>query len=215
MQQAQLLEEELAHERVFEENYSWLMQWALRLTEGNHSEAEDLVHDLFIQLMRLRPGLDSDPDRVRGYLYTMLRNMHLSQLRRAQRSPICELSVVDYDSVEQGLRSIPHRPLSAIWMELLGICDYACERKKTSRSASVLILRFFLAYFPSEIARILKTTRIPVDKYLRPERGTPQRLATSRSTYLWAETHVSRIAAGARRVAGMLSGAAPSGLSIM
>src|SRR5260370_27992586 len=102
MQQGELLEEELDHERVFEENYSWLTQWALRLTEGKRGEAEDLVHDLFIQLMRLRPGLDSDPDRVRGYLYTMLRNMHLSQLRRAHRSPICELSVVDYDSVDQG-----------------------------------------------------------------------------------------------------------------
>jgi hypothetical protein len=55
-------------------------------------------------------------------------------------------------------------------MELLRICDYACERKQTSRSASVLILRFFLAYFPSEIARILKTTRIPVDKYLHSAR---------------------------------------------
>jgi len=183
MHQAQLLEEELAHERVFEENYSWLMQWALRLTEGKDSEAEDLVHDLFIQLVRLRPGLDSDPDRVRGYLYTMLRNMHLSQLRRAQRSPICELSIVDYDSVDQGLRSIPHRPLSAIWTELLRICDYACERKKTSRSASVLILRFFLAYFPSEIARILKTTRIPVDKYLHAARKEA-RLSVSRPNAL-------------------------------
>jgi RNA polymerase sigma factor (sigma-70 family) len=170
MQKTRLLEEELTHERIFEENYSWLMQWALRLTEGKHSEAEDLVHDLFIQLMRLRPSLHADPDHIRGYLYTMLRNMHLSTLRRARRSPICELSVVDYDSVEQGLRSIPDRPLSAVWMELLRICDYACERKKTSRSASVLILRFFLAYFPSEIARILKTTRIPVDKYLHAAR---------------------------------------------
>jgi RNA polymerase sigma factor (sigma-70 family) len=183
MHQAQLLEEELAHERVFEENYSWLTQWALRLTEGKHSEAEDLVHDLFIQLMRLRPGLDSDPDRVRGYLYTMLRNMHLSEMRRAQRSPICELSVVDYDSVEQGLRSIPNRSVSAIWTELLRICDYACERKKTSRSASVLILRFFLAYFPSEIARILKTTRMPVDKYLHAARKEA-RLSVSRPNAL-------------------------------
>src|SRR5260370_32712791 len=151
------------------------MQWALRLTEAKHSEAEDLVHDLFIQLMRLRPSLHSDPDHVRGYLYTMLRNMQLSQLRRAQRSPICELSVVDYDSMEQGLRSIPHRPLSAIWTELSRICDYACERKKTSRSASVLILRFFLAYFPSEIARILKTTRVPVDNNLHAARSEARR----------------------------------------
>ena len=183
MQSAQLLEEDLAHEALFEEHYGWLVEWALRLTEGKHSEAEDLVHDLFIQLVRLRPRLHPDPDRVRGYLYTMLRNMHLSKLRRAQRSPICELSVVDYDSLEQGLRSTPERSASAVWTELWRICEYACERKKSSRSASVLILRFFLAYFPNEIARILKTTRVPVDKYLHTARREA-RLCVSRPSAL-------------------------------
>ena len=183
MQRAQLLEEDLTHEALFEEHYGWLAQWALTLTEGKHSEAEDLVHDLFIQLVRLRPRLNPDPDHVRGYLYTMLRNMHLSKLRRAQRSPICELSVVDYDSLEQGLRSVPERSVSGVWTELWRICEYACERKKSSRSASVLILRFFLAYFPSEIARILKTTRVPVDKYLHTARREA-RLCVSRPAAL-------------------------------
>lgn len=179
MQKAQLQEEDLNHEEIFEEHYSWLMRWALRLTEGNQGEAEDLVHDLFIQLVRLRPRIHSDLDGVRGYLYTMLRNMHLSKLRRAQRSPICELLVVDYDSLEQGVRSISSRSQSAVWKELWQICEYACERKKSSRSASVLILRFLLAYFPSEIARILKTTRVPVDKYLHAARREA-RLCVSR-----------------------------------
>ena len=159
-----------SHEELFEEHYSWLLRWALTLNDGRHSEAEDLVHDLFIQLVRLRPRIHSEPDHVRSYLYTMLRNMQFSKLRRAQRSPICELSVIDYDSFEQGMRSVPEESLSAVSTQLWQVCEYMCERKKRSSSASVLLLRFFLGYFPSEIARILRTTRVSVDKHLHAAR---------------------------------------------
>ncbi len=170
MQNAQLLEDQLSHEEVFANHYSWLLAWSLRLNEGRHSEAEDLVHDLYIQLTRLRPRLRPDPDHIRGYLYTMLRNMHLSKLRRAQRSPICELLVIDYDSFEIGMRSIPERSLTAVAAQLWEVCEYMCERKKRSVSASALLLRFYIGYFPSEIVRVLKARRATVDKQLHAAR---------------------------------------------
>jgi hypothetical protein len=100
----------------------------------------------------------------------MLRNMHLSKLRRAQRSPICELSVIDYDSFEKGMHCVPERSLPAASAQLWEVCTYMCERKKRSVSASALILRFFLVYFPGEIARILKIRRAAVDKHLHTAR---------------------------------------------
>lgn len=170
MPNSPLLDEELTHERLFADCYSWLQQWALRLTEGRHTDAEDLVHDLYIQLMRLRPRIHPDADRARGYLYTMLRNMHVSRIRRAERHVVCELTAIDYDSFEQSMRAIQEESRPTASAQLWRICEYMCERKKSSRAASALILRFFLGYFPSEIARIFCISRSLVDKHLHTAR---------------------------------------------
>ncbi len=165
-----LLDEELSHERLFADCYSWLQQWALRLTEGRHADAEDLVHDLYIQLMRLRPRIHPDADRARGYLYTMLRNMHVSRIRRAERHGVCEVTAIDFDSLEQSMCAIREESRPTASAQLWRICEYMCERKKRSRAASALILRFFLGYFPSEIARIFGISRSLVDKHLHTAR---------------------------------------------
>jgi len=47
------------------------------------------------------------------------------------------------------------------------ICTYACSRKETSRAGSVLILRFFHDYYPSEIAKVLCSSRHSVDEWQR------------------------------------------------
>src|SRR5678815_1435707 len=51
--------------------------------------------------------------------------------------------------------------------ELQQICAYACFRKESSRAGSVLILRFFLDYFPTEIASVLGSSRHCVDQWQR------------------------------------------------
>ena len=50
--------------------------------------------------------------------------------------------------------------------ELQQICSYACARKN-SRAGSVLILRYFHDYFPTEIASILASSRHCVDQWQR------------------------------------------------
>lgn len=47
--------------------------------------------------------------------------------------------------------------------ELRTVCRYACARKEKAKSACALILRFFHGYYPSEVARVLKTSRPAVD----------------------------------------------------
>src|SRR5262249_55647294 len=65
------------------------------------------------------------------------------------------------------LRSIDPRSQIQVQDELRRICHYACVRKESSKSASVLILRFFHGYYPSEIVQILRSSRQAVRKRLQ------------------------------------------------
>jgi RNA polymerase sigma factor (sigma-70 family) len=149
-----------SHEEFFLERYHRLLDLALKLTNQQRAAAEDLVHDAFIQFMLCR---SKTIDNLDGYLYGMLRYMHLSQLRRsAQPINKMSLTIADYDSAEGSLASAVREDSYALHSriqiqdELRQICQYACARKETSKSASVLILRFFLGYFPREISQILR-----------------------------------------------------------
>src|SRR5688500_7319307 len=94
-----------SHEDLFVERYQLLRRWALGLTNGQRAGAEDLLHDLFIQFTLNRPDLDRI-ENLEGYLRTMLRNLHLSRLRRASAAQNSTFSFTGYDSVAIGLRAI-------------------------------------------------------------------------------------------------------------
>src|SRR5256886_14630579 len=66
-----------AHEEVFLARYGKLRSWALQLTEHDRERAEDLVHDAYIQFTFAQPDLDAI-NNLNGYLYSLLRNLHLS-----------------------------------------------------------------------------------------------------------------------------------------
>ena len=151
---------------MFTERYESLLAWAMRLT-GSYDEAADLVQDAFVQFMLGRTGLEQI-ENIDGYLRRMLRYMHASRMsRQAQRLQDTALSVADYDSLSLGWTAIePPRRMQA-FEELQQICSYACARKESSRAGSVLILRFFHDYFPTEIASILASSRHCVDQWQR------------------------------------------------
>ncbi len=154
-----------SHEDIFIERYDRLMGWTLRLTQ-NQEKAEDLLHDAFIHFTLSRPDLASIQN-LEGYLYAIVRNLHLSQVRRDARHSLTQLSLIDFDSAEMGLRSIDPRSEAQVRDELRHICHYASIRKVTSKAGSVLILRFFHGYFPGEIARLLRSPRRAVDDWMR------------------------------------------------
>lgn len=158
------------HEALFEENYDLLHRWALKLTESDQSLAEDLLHDTFIHLTLTRPELTSI-DNLEGYLYVVMRNLHLSQLRKATRTPLRAMSAVEFDSVDVGMWASDPRDRLRLRDELAAVCQFACIRKETSKGGSVLILRFFHGYYPEEIAQILKSTRAVVHERLRLARA--------------------------------------------
>jgi RNA polymerase sigma factor (sigma-70 family) len=154
-------------EQLFTERYEGLLAWAMRLTNQQRDAAEDLVQDAFVQFVLGRTRLE-EIENIDGYLRRMLRYMHVSRLNRSAQ-PLHEaaLSVADYDSCQLGWTAIePPRRMQA-FEELHQICTYACARKESSRAGSVLILRFFHDYFPTEIASILNSSRHCVDQWQR------------------------------------------------
>ena len=158
--------EQAFREQLFTERYADLRAWALRLT-SQAGVADDLVHDAFVQWMLGRTRLE-EIENIDGYLRTMLRNMHFSRMSRAaQRLQETTLSMADYDSCRLGWTAIePPRRMQAS-EDLHQICAYACFRKESSKAGSVLILRFFHNYFPTEIASVLNSSRNCVDQWQR------------------------------------------------
>jgi RNA polymerase sigma factor (sigma-70 family) len=149
------------HEELFAQRYEQLHSWALHLTE-DAGQAEDLLHDAFIEFTINRPDLNSIR-HLDNYLYGVLRVLHLSQIRRSARHRLRQISIVEYDSAEIGLRMVDPREQIKVQEDLRAICHYACIRKKTSKAGSILILRFFHGYYPSEIVQILQSSRQVVD----------------------------------------------------
>src|SRR6266540_3700844 len=159
-----------SHRDAFLERYQGLHAWAVQMTANDQALAEDLLHDLFILFTLSQPDL-SQIQNLDNYLYASLRNLHISQLRRATRGRFEQLSVVEYESARLSLHSVGHgRDLIQAQDELRRICQYACARKATANAASVLILRFFHGYYPSEIAKVLRNTCEAVHLRLRAAR---------------------------------------------
>jgi DNA-directed RNA polymerase specialized sigma24 family protein len=158
-----------SHEDIFIQHYDQLIVWALQLTEGDKSQAKDLVQDAFVQFTFRRRDLSSI-ENIEGYFRGILRHLHLSQIRRATRASKVLNSAIDFEAAEVVLRTVDTRGETQVQDELRSICHYACVRKETSITGSVLILRFFHGYYPTEAARIMRTSRQVVDNSLRVAR---------------------------------------------
>jgi DNA-directed RNA polymerase specialized sigma24 family protein len=68
-----------SQEAAFIEHYDWLMRWAVHLSQ-DPARAEDLVQEVFANFAIAHTDL-SAVQNVRGYLYTTLRNIHVSEIR--------------------------------------------------------------------------------------------------------------------------------------
>ncbi len=62
-----------------------LYGYAVVLTR-NHAEAEDLVQETYVRAMQAMARLHADSN-MKGWLFTILRNLWLNQLRRARNGP--------------------------------------------------------------------------------------------------------------------------------
>src|SRR6266536_1925152 len=179
------------HSEAFLQRYTRLRSWARRLVQNDPQQAEDLLHDVFLQFTVSHPDLKTI-ENLDGYLHTMLRNMHLSHLRRLARMTAATRSLLDYESASAGLETLKRETEAQARDELRRICEYALVRKKTSKIASVLILRFFHGYWAVEIAQILRESRGAVDQAL-------SRARTEAKAYIADPNSLAFMAQGAEK----------------
>jgi DNA-directed RNA polymerase specialized sigma24 family protein len=156
-------------EDIFFEQYPRLFDWALLLTGRDRPEAEDLVQELYVRFAHVGK-VPKHIENAENYLFTVLRNLHYARARRARTTALDDLSIVDYDSVERGLKAVDRNGILIVRSELNRVCDYLCERKNFSRSASIFILRYYLGYFPNEVMKAVQATRVAVDKAVQAAR---------------------------------------------
>jgi RNA polymerase sigma factor (sigma-70 family) len=148
-------------------HYADVFAWCRQITGDDTHEAEDLIQDAFILLSHASVSSE-DLRNVEGYIYVILRNLHKSRYERGRRH--VPLPILDYDCARLGLSVTDSSHLLIVADQLRRICLFACERKETSRAGSVLILRFFHGYYPTEIAGILVSSRRSVEEHLRAVR---------------------------------------------
>ncbi len=72
-----------------------LYSYALVLTR-NHAEAEDLVQETYVRAMQAMERLRAGSSNIKGWLFTILRNIWLNQLRKRRNGPqMTEIEVWD------------------------------------------------------------------------------------------------------------------------
>ncbi len=157
------------HEELFLDRYDRLLKWAFQLTRPDRELAKDIVHEAFVQFTRSKGDLDAI-NNIDNYLYGVLRNIHLSYLRRTSWQQHEQLPIFEFDSAERLMMTEDPRRQIQVKDELRAVCRYVCLRKETSITSSVLILRFFHGYFPSEVAKLLNSSRNIVDVQLKSAR---------------------------------------------
>jgi DNA-directed RNA polymerase specialized sigma24 family protein len=160
-------------EDSFFEHHARLNEWAMQLTNRDRPAAEDLVQELYVRFAGLGP-IGEHVENPEDYIFSVLRNLHYARIRRARTSAIDDLSIVDYDSAQRSLRAVDRNGILFVHEELHRVCHFLCERKSSSRSASIFILRYFLGYYPGEVMKVVQSTRRAVDKAILVARSEAQ-----------------------------------------
>ena len=78
-------------DKLLEQYYDRLQEWALQLTRGDVGKAQDIVHELCLHLTLSTPDLNK-VQNLDGYLYTCLRHFYLSDIARSAREALQSVS---------------------------------------------------------------------------------------------------------------------------
>lgn len=150
---------------LFDEHHLPLYRFAWRLT-GSAADAEDIVQECFLEL--LRPGCNYDPARtpIRTYLFGVVRNQCLKRLRSRQPPELS--AATSHHSPEAAI--LQNEMESAVARAVTGLPDSQKE---------VLILAHYEDLPHAEIAQILNIEVTAVKSRLQRARaGLKETLAT-------------------------------------
>ena len=150
--------------------YKWLSQWAMQFARNNRATAEDLIQDTYLRFSQANLKVEDIRD-AEALLYTYLEYVHLAHLREVARHSFNSLADAKLDALALGLPTGPDVDRIETQNVLRRIAAYVAWRKQTSKSASIVALRFFHGYLPEEIAHIALVSREAVDERLHKGRS--------------------------------------------
>lgn len=153
------------YDRFFQENYPDLQRWALQIAMYNRDLSHDLLHDVYLRVSQREDNPESI-ESVHAYLYKAIKNAHISHLRRKTRTGGFQISLSENESDLSQLLIVDPRLINKAHDDLRAICRFACNRKSTSISASILILRFFHGYYSAEVAKVVNRSLNAVEARL-------------------------------------------------
>lgn len=179
-----------SHEDIFIGSYPRLRSWAIQIAGQDHELAEDLLHDAFIQFTGTKPALESIVN-TEAYLYGVIRNLHLSHLRKKIRRDKHTPSIIDFETMRLGLKNAKFLDNFQTQEDLKRICYFLSLRKESSKSASVMILRFLQGYFPGEIAEIMRANTKVVKVRLNTARNEAKSILENPSAIQTIEKRIS------------------------
>jgi RNA polymerase sigma-70 factor (ECF subfamily) len=144
--------------RLFEEHHRALFRYAWRLT-GSTADAEDIVQECFLAL--LRPNCSFDPGRtsVRTYLFGAVRNQSLKRLQRREQTSVPERAEDRTPETEAQRGEIEEAVASAI-------------RALPETQREVLLLAHYEQLSLAEIAQITELEVTAVKSRLQRARAT-------------------------------------------
>lgn len=150
--------------------YKWLSRWAMHFARNDKATAEDLIQDTYLRFSQANLKIEDIRD-AEALLYTYLQYVHLAHLREVARHSFTSLAEAKLDALALGLPTGPDVDRIETQNILRRIAAYVAWRKQTSKSASIVALRFFHGYLPEEIAHIALVSREAVDERLHKGRS--------------------------------------------
>jgi RNA polymerase sigma-70 factor, ECF subfamily len=151
--------------RLFDEHHLPLFRFAWRLT-GSIADAEDIVQECFVALLRPDCGFDPARTAVRTYLFGAVRNQWLKRLRHREQRP---RRWGEDAALEPADRRTPE--LEALRGEVAGaVASAIAELPDTQRE--VLLLAHYEQLPLAEIAEITQLEITAVKSRLQRARAT-------------------------------------------
>ena len=151
---------------LFREHYNGMFRVAYRIT-GSHSDAEDVLQNVFVRLTRGWTGREISPN-PRAFLYRAAINASLDIVRTRKRANSVSLDVEDFDQSSISNTVTPEDDLAD--SELRELIRQAVA-KLEGRAATAFVLRYYEGYDNRQIAQVLGTSQLVVGVTLHRARA--------------------------------------------
>jgi RNA polymerase sigma-70 factor, ECF subfamily len=142
---------------LFREHYNGMFRVAYRVT-GSHSDAEDVLQNVFVRLTRGWSNREISPN-PRAFLYRAAINASLDVVRTRKRANAVPLDLIDFDNGPRVSTPNPEENLADT--ELRDLIREAVA-KLEGRAATAFVLRYYEGYDNKHIAEILGTSQVVV-----------------------------------------------------